>query len=73
MFDVMHPFFLPLWRRIATVAACLGWSLLEFAWGNPGWAALFGGIGLYCAHQFFVAFDAEAIKKKHNTDEGGSS
>ncbi|WP_305971431.1 MULTISPECIES: hypothetical protein [unclassified Mameliella] len=72
MFDVQHPFFIPLWRRIFVVAACLGWALLELSWGNPGWSILFGAIGVYCAHQFFVAFDAEAIRKKY-TDEGGSS
>ena len=72
MFDVQHPFFIPLWRRIAVVAACLGWALLELSWGNPGWSILFGAIGSYCAHQFVVAFDAEAIRKKY-TDEGGSS
>ena len=65
MFDVQHPFFIPLWRRIAVVAACLGWALLELSWGNPGWSILFGAIGSYCAHQFFVAFDAEAIRKKY--------
>lgn len=72
MFDVQHPFFIPLWRRIFVVAACIGWALLELSWGNPGWSILFGAIGAYCAHQFFVAFDIEAIRKKY-TDEGGSS
>lgn len=55
--DVQHPWFIPLWRRIATVGASLGWAALEISWGHPGWAALFGFIGLYCAHQFFIAFD----------------
>jgi hypothetical protein len=56
-FDVQVPFFIPLWRRVVTVAACLGWAALELWWGNPGWALLFGALGLYCAHQFFIAFD----------------
>lgn len=56
LLDVQHPFFRPLWRRILVVALCLGWALVELAQGAPGWAALFGALGLYCAHQFFVAF-----------------
>lgn len=56
-FDVQLAFFKPLWRRVALVALCGGWALLEWSWGNPGWAALFAVIGAYCAHQFFIAFD----------------
>ncbi|WP_323766675.1 hypothetical protein [Antarctobacter sp.] len=70
--DVQHPFFLPLWRRIVTVVLCLGWAGLELSWGNPLWATLFAAVGAYCAHQFFIAFDPEAIRKKY-PDEGGSS
>ncbi|MBP0482529.1 hypothetical protein [Sagittula salina] len=57
LLDVQHPWFVPLWRRIATVGACLGWATLELSLGNNGWAAMLGLLGLYCAHQFFVAFD----------------
>ncbi|RVD37518.1 DUF3329 domain-containing protein, partial [Mesorhizobium sp. M4A.F.Ca.ET.020.02.1.1] len=31
MKDYEHPFFRPLWRRIAVVAVCLAWSVIEFA------------------------------------------
>ena len=31
--------------------------LFEFATGNPFWGILFGAVGLYCAYQFFIAFD----------------
>lgn len=57
LLDVQHVWFKPVWRRVVTVGACLGWAVLELSWGNPGWALLFGSIGLYCAHQFFKAFD----------------
>jgi hypothetical protein len=56
-FDLDHPFFRPLWIRIATVAACLGWAALEIAAGAMVWAALFGGVGLYAAWRFFVTFN----------------
>jgi hypothetical protein len=38
-----HPWFEPLWRRLAVLAVCLGWVGLE-AWNEPGglwlWVAL---------------------------------
>lgn len=52
-----HPFFLPRGRRIATVAAVIGWAVFEAATGQPFWAVLFGALGAYAAWEFFVAFD----------------
>ncbi len=57
LFDFDHPFFRPLWIRLLVVALCLGWAAFEFASGSPGWALLFGGVGLLAAYRFFVAFD----------------
>jgi hypothetical protein len=57
MFDLDHPFFAPPWRRVAVVAACLGWAAVELATGGVGWALLFGGLGLYAGYRFFVTFD----------------
>lgn len=71
-FDVQHPFFLPLWRRVATVAACLGWALFELSAGNLFWAILFAAPGVWCAHQFFIAFDEEAIRKQLDDEEKSS-
>ncbi|WP_136441012.1 hypothetical protein [Pacificoceanicola onchidii] len=59
LLDVQHPFFRPLWRRIVIVVVALGWALIELALGNGLWALVFGAIGVYCAHQFFVAFDPQ--------------
>jgi hypothetical protein len=56
-FDLRHPFFLPLWRRIATVAFTGLWAGVEFVMGSPGWAVMFGAIAAYCAYMFFIAFD----------------
>lgn len=57
LIDVQVPFFIPLWRRVATVGLCIGWAGFELYLGNTGWATAFGAIGVYCAHQFFIAFD----------------
>lgn len=55
--DVQHPFFRPLWRRVAVVAVCLGWAVFEIVTGSPFFAILFGSVGLYCAYQFFIVFN----------------
>jgi hypothetical protein len=54
--DPQHPFYRPLWRRVAIVALCLGWGVYEFVSGSPFWGVLFVALGLFCAWQFFVAF-----------------
>jgi len=55
--DIQHPFFIPLWRRLAFTGVCLGWSIFEFIYASPFFGILFGAAGLYCAHQFFVVFN----------------
>ncbi|NKW71634.1 DUF3329 domain-containing protein [Rhodobacteraceae bacterium R_SAG10] len=52
--DLRQPFFLPIWRRVALVAVCLGWSLVEFVTGAPFWGVLFGALGIYVFWQFFL-------------------
>ena len=52
--DLRHPFFRPLWLRIATVAACIVWAVVEFVTGQPFWGMLFLGISAYAGWQFFV-------------------
>ncbi len=56
MKDSEHPFFRPLWRRVALVALCLVWAAIEFTAGAPLW----GVIALACAGygywQFFHAY-----------------
>ena len=56
MFDLDHPFFKPLWLRIAIVAVTLGWAAFEFVGGSPAWGILFGGLGALAAYRFFVTF-----------------
>lgn len=63
-FGLRHPFFIPLWRRILTVAVCLAWATFEFWAGNTGWGMLFGGVGAIAAWGFFVDFDPETIRAK---------
>ena len=61
--DLQLPFFQPLWRRIGVVAACVLWSGLEFWGNNKIWAMLGLCLGLYAAHQFFIAFKPQEPDK----------
>ena len=58
-FDLQQPFFLPIWRRVATFGVATAWAVFELVSGSPGWAALFGALALYCGYQFFFVFNLE--------------
>lgn len=57
LLDLSHPFFKPLWRRIAIVATCVIWTGVEFYYGTPMWGMLFAGLGALCIWQFFFDFN----------------
>lgn len=67
-FDVRHPFFRPLWRRIMVTAFCFLWAMIELRSGGPFWAMLFGGCGLYIGYHFFVAFDPTDYERKEGPE-----
>ena len=50
--DNQHPFFRPLWRRLAVIAVCVIWSAIEFAVGTPFWGTLVGGMAVYAVWTF---------------------
>ena len=68
MFDVDHPFFLPVWRRYAVTIFCLGWALFEFVNGSVFWGILFGAAGVYCVKALLLDFDEEAVRAKAEKD-----
>ena len=57
MFDLDHPWFRPLHRRVLTCALALGWGAFELFTGSPGWAILFLAVGAYAVFRLFLAFD----------------
>ena len=65
MFNLHHPIFLPLWRRVLVTAGTAGWAGLELSMGNTVWALLFGAIAAYCACEFFIAFDPANYEDKN--------
>ena len=56
MFDLKHPFFAPMWRRVVVVVVCFGWGLFEFSLGQTIWGIVFCAAGALCVHQFFIAW-----------------
>ena len=54
--DLRHPFFAPLWRRIALVILLASWTLLESLIGHAFWAVVIGCLGIYSAYIFFFNF-----------------
>ncbi len=54
--DAGHPFYRPLWRRIAIVAVAFLWAAFELSNGETIWATVFGAIGLYCGWALLVAY-----------------
>ncbi|SIN99255.1 hypothetical protein [Vannielia litorea] len=56
-FNLQHPWFGPLWRRVLVTALCFAWAAFELAMGSPGWALLFAAAGAWCGYQFFVVWE----------------
>ncbi len=52
-----HPFYNPLWRRIAIVACVAVWFGLEiFSWHDGMWTTIAGATLVYCIWQFLFAY-----------------
>lgn len=50
------PFFAPLWRRIAVLGACLGWTGFEFWTGDTTWQIIAGGAAIYALWSLFLTY-----------------
>ena len=70
--DAQHPFFRPLWRRIAVVAACLVWAGVEAVAGDPTWMMITLAIGAYGAWTFLLRYEppAETAPSTDTSDAG---
>jgi len=51
--DLQVDFFLPVWRRVAVVAVCALWSLIEFSAGSLLWGIVFIGLAVVATWQLF--------------------
>jgi len=54
--DTSHPFFKPLWRRIALVTFCGAWSGFEFYMGEETWGWITAAIFAYAFWAFLITY-----------------
>jgi hypothetical protein len=66
--DLRHPFFVPLWRRVAFVVLLASWTLIESLIGHAFWAVVIGCLSIYSAYIFFFNFFFTE-NKNHQKDE----
>lgn len=69
MKDSEHPFFRPLWRRVAVVAVCVIWSIIEFATGTPFWGVIALGFAGYGVWQFFICTSRRTRARRRPSPE----
>jgi hypothetical protein len=60
LIDPNHSFYRPLWIRLAIVAVCFGWAIVEVTTGEPFWAILVGALGVYSAYKLLLTFTPQA-------------
>lgn len=62
--DNEHPFFRPLWRRIAVIVVCAGWAVLEFATNAPFWGMIALAFAAYAVWAFLLTYNPPAEKEE---------
>ena len=55
-----HPFYRPLWVRIALTAVVIGWSVLEWTHGEAFWGVLTAAASAWAIWTFFLGYDPDA-------------
>ncbi|MBY6152265.1 hypothetical protein KUV47_03485 [Vannielia litorea] len=55
-FNLQHPFFRPMWRRVLATVLCFAWAGVELSMGATPWAVAFAVAGAWMAFQFFIAW-----------------
>jgi hypothetical protein len=58
-----HPFFRPLWRRIALVAFCAAWAVFEAVNDQGFWMMIAGGMAVYGAWIYLIAYKPKPDEK----------
>jgi hypothetical protein len=56
LIDPSHPAYRALWVRILIVAVCFGWTVVEVTKGDPFWAVLSAGAGVYAAYMLLWSY-----------------
>jgi hypothetical protein len=54
--DKDHPFFRPLWRRVAVVVLCAAWSGWEFSYGEEFWGMMALAMTVYAGWTYLWTY-----------------
>ena len=54
--DPNHSFYRPLYVRVAIVAVCLAWAIVEAMTGSQIWGIAVGAVGVYAAWMLLLNF-----------------
>ncbi|MCG3267901.1 hypothetical protein [Yoonia sp. I 8.24] len=68
LLDLEHPFFTPVGVRVAVVAVCAVWGLIELVNGAVFWTIFFLGLAVICGWRF-ATIDYVAVNKAQNHAE----
>ena len=63
-----HPWFRPLWRRVALVAFCAAWACFELYNGESFWATLFGGMAAYALWVYIIKYPKPGEQQAEKKD-----
>lgn len=74
LIDPKHKFYRPLYIRIAIVAVCLGWAIVEATTGEPIWGIAVGAVGVYAAWMLLLNYtpstdDVAAPDRREDANE----
>lgn len=69
-FDLRHPFFNPLWRRIAVTAFTALWAAFEFVIGSQLWPLFFGAVAAWLFWSFLIAWDGPVADPRAQDEAG---
>jgi hypothetical protein len=67
--DANHPFFRPLWRRVAIFVVCLAWAVLEFYGGSREWGVIALAFAGYAAYAYLFRYSPPDENKSPPTEE----
>jgi hypothetical protein len=74
LIDPSHHFYRPLLVRVAIVAVCLGWAIVEATAGEPIWGIAVGAVGVYAAWMLLLNYtppaESAAVQPRREEPDG---
>ena len=64
-----HPWFIPLYRRVITMAICVAWLVFELVGQQPFWLIMAGAVNVYAIWEFFLGPSYRGAGKSPATDQ----